>query len=142
MGIVESISLEGKFENGYSYFPAIIRVDNPDGRMLTGMSVDYNLVASQSDDTLLVPVQAVKYTEGGTCLFIQAGEKPSERPGRRGAGAGHPRGLLCRARSRWASPTTRTPRSRRAPTEGTVVFTQYMSDTGQLRTCPAAAVPS
>jgi len=76
MGIVESVSLEGKFEGGVSYFPAVIRVDNYDGRLLSGMYVDYSLVASQSDDTLLVPVQAVKYTEAGPVLFVKTEQKP------------------------------------------------------------------
>jgi multidrug efflux pump subunit AcrA (membrane-fusion protein) len=76
MGIVESVSLEGKFEGGVSFFPAVIRVDNFDGRLLSGMYVDYSLVASQSDDTLLVPVQAVKYTEVGPVLFVRAETQP------------------------------------------------------------------
>ena len=75
-GIVDTVSLEGKYENGASYFPAKILVDNPDGNILSGMNVDYNIAASQSDDCLLVPVQAVKYTEQGTCLFVNPGSRP------------------------------------------------------------------
>ena len=75
-GFVESVSLEGKFENGMSYFPAIIKVDNPDGGLMSGMYVDYNLIASQSDDCLVAPVQAVKYTEMGTCVFLKADQRP------------------------------------------------------------------
>ena len=75
-GFVESVSLEGKYENGMSYFPAIIKVDNPDGGLMSGMYVDYNLIASQSDDCLVAPVQAVKYTEMGTCVFLKADQKP------------------------------------------------------------------
>ncbi|HHT17472.1 MAG TPA: HlyD family efflux transporter periplasmic adaptor subunit [Papillibacter sp.] len=76
MGVVESVSLEGKFEGGVSYFPAIIRVDNYDGRLLSGMYVDYSLVASQSEDTLLVPVQSVKYTEAGSVVFVRTETEP------------------------------------------------------------------
>ena len=75
-GVVDSVSLEGKYENGVSYFPAVITVDNPDGTLMSGMNVDYSMAASQSDDCMLVPVQAVKYTEQGTCLFIRANSKP------------------------------------------------------------------
>lgn len=75
-GVIESVSLEGKYENGISYFPAIIKVDNYDGLLMTGMYVDYSFVASQSDDCLIAPVQAVKYTEFGTCVFVKSDTKP------------------------------------------------------------------
>ena len=61
MGIVESVSLTAKGENGVASFPAVVKVDNPDGSLMTGMYVNYSFVASQSDDCLTVPVQAVKY---------------------------------------------------------------------------------
>jgi multidrug efflux pump subunit AcrA (membrane-fusion protein) len=77
-GTVESVSLEGKFANGVSYFPAIIKVDNPGGNMMSGMYVDYSLVASQSDNCLIVPVQAVKYTVSGTVVFVRAEAAPAE----------------------------------------------------------------
>ena len=32
IGIIETVSLEGKFENGYSYYPAVIKVDNRKAR--------------------------------------------------------------------------------------------------------------
>jgi len=76
MGVVDSVSLTGQYQNGISYFPALIRVDNPDGSLMPGMYVDYNLVASQAEDCLLVPLSAVKYTEAGTCLFVKLDAKP------------------------------------------------------------------
>ncbi|HPE15567.1 MAG TPA: HlyD family efflux transporter periplasmic adaptor subunit, partial [Oscillospiraceae bacterium] len=68
-GTVESVSLEGSYSNGVSTFPAVIRVDNPDGALLSGSYITYSLVASQSDDCLLVPIQSVQYVnieEDGT----------------------------------------------------------------------------
>ena len=76
MGTITSVSMEGKFENGYSYFPAVITVVN-DGTLLSGMYVSYDMVASQADDCIIAPIQAVKYTEQGTCLFIKS-ETPPE----------------------------------------------------------------
>jgi len=76
-GIVDSVSLEGKYESGVSFFPAVIRVDNYDGRLLSGMYVEYSLEAARSEDTLLVPVQAVKNTEAGTVVFVRAPEPPA-----------------------------------------------------------------
>lgn len=60
-GMVESVSATGKAENGVSAFPCVVKVDNPDGAILTNMYLQYSFVASQSDDCLLVPVQAVQY---------------------------------------------------------------------------------
>lgn len=61
MGIVESVSLTATGENGVATFPAVVKVDNPDGSLMSGMYVSYSFVASQSDNCLTVPVQAVKY---------------------------------------------------------------------------------
>ncbi len=129
MGIIESVSLEGKFENGYSYYPAVIKVDNPEGKMMSGMYVDYSLVASQSDDTLLVPVQAVVNTDGGTCLFIEASSKPENVLDAETFGIEVPDGF-------YAVPVTVGLSDNSfaeiidGVQEGTVVFTQYMTDNG------------
>ncbi len=50
MGIVDSVSLSAKAENGIASFPAVVVVDNPDGMLMTN---------SQSDNCLVVPIQAV-----------------------------------------------------------------------------------
>jgi multidrug resistance efflux pump len=129
IGIIETVSLEGKFENGYSYYPAVIKVDNPEGKMMSGMYVDYSLVASQSDNCLMVPVQAVRYTESGPCLFVQASEKPENALDAEALGLEVPEGFF-------AVPVT-VGLSDNAfaeiidgVQEGTVVFTQYMTDSG------------
>ena len=72
-GTVESVSLEGKYENGYSYFPAVIKVDNPEGTMMSGMTIDYSMIAAQSSDCMIVPVQAVRYTvDNNAYLFVKS----------------------------------------------------------------------
>ena len=75
-GTVQSVSLEGKSENGISYFPATIQVDNFDGSLRPGMYVEYSMLASQVDDCLTVPLQAVKQSALGTCVFVEAAEAP------------------------------------------------------------------
>ncbi len=60
MGVVDSVSLSAKAENGVASFPAVVVVDNPDGMLMTNSYVDYTFVASQSDNCLVVPIQAVK----------------------------------------------------------------------------------
>lgn len=44
--------------------------------MMTGMSVEYTLILAQSDNCLLVPAQAVQYTEQGNCLFVKTEKRP------------------------------------------------------------------
>ncbi len=129
MGTVESVSMEGKFENGYSYYPAVVTVDNLDGGLLSGMGVDYSLVASQSDNCMMVPVQAVKYTESGACLYIRTDEKPDNALDAAALGLDVPEGF-------YAVPVT-VGLSDTASAEiiegvevGTEVFTQYMTDNG------------
>jgi HlyD family secretion protein len=74
-GTVKSVALEGKYDYGYAYFPAIIAVEGGEG-LFPGSSIYYNIVVSSKDDCLLVPIQAVKYTESGTCVFVKADQRP------------------------------------------------------------------
>ena len=59
MGIIEQIALTAKAENGVASFPATVVVDNPEGLLMTGTYIQYSFVASQSDNCLVVPIQAV-----------------------------------------------------------------------------------
>ena len=61
VGIVESVSMTASGENGVASIPAIVTVDNYDGSMIPGTYAEYSFVASESEDCLTVPVQAVKY---------------------------------------------------------------------------------
>jgi multidrug efflux pump subunit AcrA (membrane-fusion protein) len=74
-GMVESVALEGKYDYGYAYFPAVISIQGGEG-LYAGSSIYYNIVSSSKDDCILVPIQAVKYTESGTCVFVKAEEPP------------------------------------------------------------------
>lgn len=75
-GMIESVSLTAKSENGVARFPMVISVDNSEGKLMTGAYVDYSFTASQSEDCLVVPIQCVKsaqLTNGESCkvLFVQ-----------------------------------------------------------------------
>lgn len=129
MGIVDSVSLEGKFENGVSFYPAVIKVDNTTGTMMSGMYIDYSLVASQSDNTLMVPVQAVKYTDLGTCLFIQAETKPENALDAEALALDVPNGFYAIPVTVGLSDNTYA-EIIDGVAEGTVVFTQFMTDNG------------
>lgn len=60
MGVVEQVALTAKAENGVATFPATVTVSNPEGLLMSGSYMDYTFIASQSDDCLIVPIQAVK----------------------------------------------------------------------------------
>jgi multidrug efflux pump subunit AcrA (membrane-fusion protein) len=80
-GVVESVSLEAKAENGMATFPATVKVDNASGQLMSGMYVAYSFVASQSDNCLVIPIQCVRYIndESGspvTVVCLQADQQP------------------------------------------------------------------
>ncbi len=82
-GTVSSIdmSIGENSSNGMTSYPVTLDVDNSAGTLLAGMWLDYSFVASQSDQCVVVPMQAVKYVsdaDGKTSsvVFIQAEEKP------------------------------------------------------------------
>lgn len=83
-GIVESVGLNGKFENGMSTFPAIISVDNTSGMLQNNSSITYKIMASQSDDCLILPSQCVKSVadpetgEAIDVVFVKAESAPAD----------------------------------------------------------------
>jgi multidrug efflux pump subunit AcrA (membrane-fusion protein) len=80
IGIIDSVSLSGQFENGVSYFPGVITIDNYDGALMTGSYINWSVSGSQSEDCLILPIQSVKYVdtpEGPrTVVFIQSESAP------------------------------------------------------------------
>ena len=83
IGTVSSIdmSLGDNSANGMTSYPVTLDVDNSAGTLLAGMWLDYSFVASQSEDCIVVPMQAVKYVsaEDGTTytvVFIRSEERP------------------------------------------------------------------
>ena len=79
-GTVLSVSLTSTAENGIATFPAIISIDNPDGTIMPGSYASYTIVASQSNDCMILPIQAVKSVEtaDGTksVVFIHTDTRP------------------------------------------------------------------
>ena len=81
-GYVDKVNLSPEMNNGVATYTATILVDNPDGQMYTGSSVTYSLVASQSDNCLVLPIQCVKYVpnmetgETMSVVFLQTDTRP------------------------------------------------------------------
>lgn len=60
MGTIDTVALSATAENGVATFPATVVVDNPEGMLRTNSYIRYSMVANQSSDCLVVPLQAVK----------------------------------------------------------------------------------
>ena len=80
-GMVESVSLNSKAENGVATYPMVISVDNTDGSMMTGSYITYSLVASENDNCLVVPIQCVKSVplDDGTAadvVYVKTDSRP------------------------------------------------------------------
>lgn len=129
VGTVESVSMEGKHENGVSFFPATITVDNTNGLLLSGMYVDYSIAASQSENCLIVPVQAVKYTEAGTCLFVRAETAPENTIDTEAMGLDVPEGFYAIPVTVGLSDNT-SAEIVSGVEDGMEVFVQYMMNQG------------
>ncbi len=81
VGEVTNVSLNGKMENGAATFPITIRVDNENGALKSNMTINYSFQASQAENCLIVPVQAVKNIsdetgEPITVVFVELPERP------------------------------------------------------------------
>ncbi|MPM03278.1 hypothetical protein SDC9_49543 [bioreactor metagenome] len=80
-GVVESVGQQGTGQSGISTFPAVVKVENSSGQLMSGMYVTYSFVASQSDDCLVIPIQCVRYVndengEPATVVFLQRDSAP------------------------------------------------------------------
>ncbi len=128
-GTVDTVSMEGKTENGYSYFPATVRVDNAEGLMKPGMPVDYSMLASQSEDCLLVPNQSVKQSALGPCVFVKAETPPEDALDPTQLGLELPEGYSAVAVTVGLSDQT-SAEILDGVEEGQEVFVQYMTNSG------------
>ena len=60
VGEIESVSLSSTVSGGVATYPVVIAVDNTEGKIQINSYVNYSLVASQSDNCLILPIQCVR----------------------------------------------------------------------------------
>ena len=134
-GIVESVSLNSKAENGVASYPMVISVDNVDGTLMTGSYINYSLVASENDNCLVVPIQCVKSVpmedgSTGDVVFVQ-GDRPDNAIDLSVPVEGVPEGF-------WAVPVetgisdTYNVEIKSGVEEGAVVFTQVQTESSWM----------
>ncbi len=81
-GEVESVSYSSTVENGVAKYPMTIFCDNSAGDIQVNSYIDYKITASQSENCLVLPLQAVRTVtleDGSTATVVfRAGEPPEE----------------------------------------------------------------
>ena len=80
MGIVESVSLSSTVNNGVATYPMVVSMDNMDGMIQVNSNIQYSLIASQNDNCLILPIQAVRTVSledgsSATVVYV-SGERP------------------------------------------------------------------
>ena len=80
-GTVETVSLSSTVNNGVASYPITISADNTEGNLQVNSYVNYQIQASQNDNCLMVPIQAVRTVglEDGsstTVVYVQADSRP------------------------------------------------------------------
>ena len=134
-GVVETVSLNSKAENGVASYPMVLSVDNPDGTLMSGSYINYSLVASENDNCLVVPIQCVKSVpmedgSTGDVVFVQ-GDRPDNAIDLSVPVEGVPEGF-------WAVPVetgisdTYNVEIKSGVEEGAVVFTQVQTESSWM----------
>lgn len=80
MGMVETVSLSSTVNNGVATYPMVVSMDNSEGTIQVNSNIQYSLVASQNDNCLVLPIQAVRTVslEDGTAATVVyvSGDRP------------------------------------------------------------------
>ena len=80
-GTVETVSLSSTVNNGVASYPITISADNTEGTLQVNSYANYQIQASQNDNCLMVPIQAVRTVgledgSSATVVYIQADSQP------------------------------------------------------------------
>ncbi len=81
-GIIETVSLLGTSSQGVTYYPVIVRIDQP-GNLLPGMNVSAEIIAERADNVIAVPSGAVSFY-GGKYYVTVVGEAEMGKMPQRG----------------------------------------------------------
>ena len=76
-GKVTKINMAGTTTKGVTTSPVEVQIDNPDEDLLPGMNVSTEIVVSQADDVIAIPVGAVTR---GNMVLVKTGANSSEDP--------------------------------------------------------------
>lgn len=74
-GTVTEISYEATNSNGVAYFPITITIP-AGGELSAGVNVSYYINIGDAQEGVLAPLNALKSTTEGTCLFVKSDTRP------------------------------------------------------------------
>lgn len=75
-GYVSEISYEATNSSGVAYFPITITIP-ANGELSAGVNVSYYINVGDAEEGVLAPLNALKSTTEGTCLFVKANTRPA-----------------------------------------------------------------
>ena len=80
MGIVETVSLSSTVNNAVATYPMVVSMDNAEGMIQVNSNIQYSLIASQNDNCLILPIQAVRTVSledgsSATVVYV-SGDRP------------------------------------------------------------------
>ena len=94
-GTVQKVEPQATVQQSVTFFPVLIRIDNPDRALMPGMNTDVSVLVSERDNVIAVPVDAVRTARdastAATALGLDADSVRAmlqAQRGARGAGAG------------------------------------------------------
>ncbi len=94
-GTVRQVRLQSVTQDNVVNYLAVVAVDNPDGRLLPGMTASVDFVVDRATDVLSVPNAALRYKPDAEIMQAVLERKRAERRARReaeGGGDGQGRG--------------------------------------------------
>ena len=74
-GTLTELALEATSSNGVATFPATITIDS-DGELSAGVNVSYSISVGDTEEGILVPVDALRTTDDGYCVIVEADSRP------------------------------------------------------------------
>ena len=73
-GVITRVNIKGTTVNGVTSYPVTVEIDDTEG-LLPGMNADFEIIVASSENTLLVPIEAL---ERGDRLIVYTGATLSE----------------------------------------------------------------
>ncbi|GJG86695.1 hypothetical protein tb265_18760 [Gemmatimonadetes bacterium T265] len=91
-GVVQKVEPQATVQQSVTFFPVLIRIDNPDRALMPGMNTDVSVLVSERDNVLAVPLDAVRSgreaATAASALGLDADSVRALLQAQRGRGAG------------------------------------------------------
>lgn len=79
-GTVEQVRLQSTLEDNVVTYPVVVKVENPDGKLLPGMTATVELVVDEARDVLCAPNAALRYRPAEGAALAPGAAAPESPP--------------------------------------------------------------